>query len=180
MDVEIQSVTNEVKEKRSESLTDEEEEEAVLVFDFDDSYQKVNVPLPGHMRADVDAPEGSTSNRRLVSNGCAICLSLFGPEEKITWSSNPECPHIFHSDCVLHWYLTVGRKVQQRRIRRDPELSSDEVISKICDFPMDCPCCRRQNFCHDFAIMDAATSATHSSDTEDCQEDVERVSNEHT
>ena len=151
--------SNEVKEKRSDSLTDEEEEQAVLAFDFDDGHQKIYVPLPGQTTMDAEATEGTASCRRMVTSGCAICLCLFDPEENITWSANPDCPHIFHSDCILHWHLAVGRKAQKRRLRNNPEMSDEEILSKICDFQTNCPCCR-QNFCQDIRKMDVSASST--------------------
>ncbi|KAL3927978.1 MAG: hypothetical protein SGARI_005172 [Bacillariaceae sp.] len=185
MDVEAQvvvvtDVTNEttIKEERSDSLTDDEAEEAVLAFDFDDNHQKIYVPMSGQTVDQIAAKDGATSNRRLESSGCAICLCLFEPEEKITWSANPECPHIFHSDCVLHWYLAVGRKTQKRRLRKNPDMSPDEILAKICEFPMACPCCR-QEFCREIGTLESSLStATGSTDEED-SEDEEIVERNH-
>ena len=165
-----------VKEERSDSLTDDEAEEAVLACDFDDNHQKIYIPMPGQTVDQIAAKEGATSNRRLESNGCAICLCLCEAEEKITWSANPECSHIFHSDCVLHWYLAVGRKTQKRRLRKNPDMTTDEILAKICDFPMACPCCR-QEFCREVGALEQSpsTATTNSTDEEDSEEeDIER------
>mmetsp|Transcript_2349 Transcript_2349/g.3858 ORF Transcript_2349/g.3858 Transcript_2349/m.3858 type:complete len:370 (+) Transcript_2349:229-1338(+) len=174
MDIEAQSDNHPVKEQRSGSLSEESEEAGeVLVFDFEDSNQKVYVPLPGQTNSDAGENEGRPSTRRLVSSGCAICLSLFDPEEKITWSANPECPHIFHSDCVLHWFLAVGRKVQKRRRRQNPDMTDEEALDTICKFPTLCPCCR-QDFCLEVNIEDTtdSTLATeHSSGEEERHEE---------
>jgi hypothetical protein len=136
IDPEAQSVV--VKEKRSASISESDGEGEVLVFDFDDSNQKVYVPRPGETNEDTA--------RRLVTSGCAICLSLFEANEKITWSSNPECPHIFHSDCAMMWYLAVGRKAQKRLLRINPDMSDEDILQNLCEFPILCPCCR-QKFC---------------------------------
>lgn len=159
IDLEAQDVVeNAVKEKRSDSLTDEEEH-SVLAFDFDDCHQKISLPLPGQTTIDAEATEGATSSRRMVTSGCAICLCIFDPDEKITWSANPDCPHVFHSGCILHWYLAVGQKAQKRRLRHHPEMSDEEILSKICEFQTNCPCCR-QNFCQDIRKADVSASST--------------------
>lgn len=177
MDMEAQQleVDQDVKEKRSDSMTDDEEEQAVLALDFDDGHQKVYVPLPGHTAMDTEAMDGAPSVRRMVNSGCAICLCHFEPEEKITWSANPNCSHIFHGDCILHWYLAVGRKSQSRRLRRQPNMTDEEILSTLCDFPTNCPSCR-QNFCQDVRKLDASASlssrtAMESDSDEEAQRD---------
>lgn len=134
----------------------ESENDDVVMVDFTERNQKVYVPLPGHKYyADtvvgVDEENPSTNNavvtcRRLTPSGCTICLCLFQPDEQVTWSSNTECSHVFHNECLLHWYLAVGRKAQRQRLRRSPDISNEEMLSKICDFPTLCPTCR-QPFC---------------------------------
>jgi hypothetical protein len=94
----------------SDSVSDEEDGE-MLIVDFYDDNEIIYVPLPGQENTTNDEEDVVVSTpRRQVINGCAICLSTFMPEERVTWSSNPNCSHIFHHDCVLHWFLTVGRK----------------------------------------------------------------------
>ncbi len=39
---------------------------------------------------------------------CAICLMDYEPSERISWSSNPECTHVFHEDCVVNWLVSLG------------------------------------------------------------------------
>ena len=55
---------------------------------------------------------------RLVPSTCAICLLSYSPGCYVTWSSNPECIHVFHRDCILVWLL-----------------KKEEPL---------CPCCRRE------------------------------------
>ena len=58
------------------------------------------------------------SSNRLVPPTCAICLLSYSPGCYVTWSSNPECIHVFHRDCILVWLL-----------------KKEEPL---------CPCCRRE------------------------------------
>lgn len=47
-----------------------------------------------------DEEQGATS-----APECPVCLAPFENGDKIASSSNPECPHIFHHDCVYKWLL---------------------------------------------------------------------------
>ena len=59
------------------------------------------------------------STGRLVPNCCAVCLSEYRVGDVVTWSSNLECTHAFHRECVVGWL-----------IKMQPETP--------------CPCCRQE------------------------------------
>jgi hypothetical protein len=127
------------QKKRSNSHYSEDEEEFMLVEDFQQTNEVVRAPLPGQQNDSEASP-------RFAPNGCAICLSKFQEGESMAWSSNAECSHVFHRGCVIHWYLAVGRKAQQRLQRTDPDIDEIEWLDSICKFPMLCPCCRQTFF----------------------------------
>jgi hypothetical protein len=56
----------------------------------------------------------------LVFNGCAICLDTYKAGEFVVWSSNTECQHAFHRDCILDCFVN---------------LKDDDMTP--------CPCCRQ-------------------------------------
>jgi len=165
-DMEV-SANTPVRRNRSDS----EDTENLLECEFGKD-QTVCVPLAGQAvtkktdetgEATHDAGMNASAklvNRRVVSNGCAICLCPFEANEEITWSSNPDCCHVFHNDCVVNWYLAYGRKTQKRRLRNNPNMCEEEALNRICDFPILCPCCR-QKFC-----MDATCSSPGERDEE--------------
>lgn len=52
--------------------------------------------------------------QRRLRGGCAICLSnSFEKNQKITWSSNTNCIHMFHHQCLLEWYTAVGIRTER-------------------------------------------------------------------
>jgi hypothetical protein len=70
---------------------------------------------------------------RNVSSTCAICLVNYQPGNYVSWSSNEECRHVFHRDCILLWLLkkngTGGGIVGNGNHNERRHL---------------CPCCRRE------------------------------------
>lgn len=76
---------------------------------------------------DVDVERGSIEdsgqlrlgNGSLVPNCCAICLMSYEVGEIVIWSSNKECIHAFHQECVVGWL-----------VKMQPETP--------------CPCCRAE------------------------------------
>ena len=42
---------------------------------------------------------------RSVPNCCAVCLMAYDPGETVVWSSNPDCLHAFHEECLLDWLV---------------------------------------------------------------------------
>jgi Ring finger domain len=112
-------------------------------FDHDEESILIEIPLPGLIlkhadstgddeeRDDVNGATVSSlatttarlGTSRLVPGFCTICLSGFGVGADICWSSNNQCEHCFHCDCIEEW-LT---KQMQR----------GHATSPIC------PCCRR-------------------------------------
>ena len=64
--------------------------------DEDGRYSALCVP-------DIASPcdDGGVTTTRTVPSTCAICLIHYGPGNYVTWSSNGECCHVFHRDCIL-------------------------------------------------------------------------------
>ena len=62
-----------------------------------------------------------------LSNGCAICLSRYKVGDTLVWSTNPDCPHAYHQDCIIEYLARI----------------EDDNSTSSC---MPCPCCR-QDFC---------------------------------
>eukprot|EP00538_Stauroneis_constricta_P001072 CAMPEP_0119561442 /NCGR_PEP_ID=MMETSP1352-20130426/17645_1 /TAXON_ID=265584 /ORGANISM="Stauroneis constricta, Strain CCMP1120" /LENGTH=291 /DNA_ID=CAMNT_0007609651 /DNA_START=221 /DNA_END=1096 /DNA_ORIENTATION=+ len=59
------------------------------------------------------------NNRQPVPNCCAVCLGSYDVGESVVWSSNPQCAHAFHEECIIEWL-----------IKMQPETP--------------CPCCRQE------------------------------------
>ena len=48
-----------------------------------------------------------TGLHRTVPNCCAICLGPYEIGESVVWSSNPDCLHCFHEECVTAWFIKM-------------------------------------------------------------------------
>ena len=71
---------------------------------------------------------------------CAICLMEYELSDRVTWSSNASCTHVFHEDCIVNWLVTLGKtKSKMQRFSRDP------TEAQLLNYQPECPCCR-QNF----------------------------------
>jgi len=75
---------------------------------------------------------------REVKHGCAVCLELFTEGERVCWSSNNQCPHVFHELCIVDWLVALGKRKRNRGWSDD-----EEDNGGTANFPMLCPCCRQ-------------------------------------
>lgn len=85
----------------SETVVEEQEEQS-----------QPHPPQTEEKDTDPDAEEKKENHD---SNMCDICLDHYDVGDEVCWSTNPECNHAFHKDCILDW-------LSQHRT---------------------CPCCRR-------------------------------------
>eukprot|EP00984_Skeletonema_dohrnii_P013301 scaffold5491_cov107-Skeletonema_dohrnii-CCMP3373.AAC.9 len=80
-------------------------------------------------------------DKRSVPIFCAICLSEYEICDRVCWSSNTECSHVFHEDCILQWLISSGKKRSMNEFfTRHP---TDEILLEH-EF---CPCCRQDFIC---------------------------------
>jgi hypothetical protein len=88
----------------------------------------------------------SNNSWRPLTDCCAICLEEYHEYEKVCWSSNPSCPHVFHLDCVMDWFVTKEQHKQQSHLeqhgRRRSRRRSGRYQSES-DAQPTCPCCRQ-------------------------------------
>lgn len=77
-----------------------------------------------------------TGTKRCVPAFCAICLSGYEPGTEVVWSSNRQCAHVFHQDCIRQWLI----KLPQR------------------EGPI-CPCCRRDFLVDPYDLVLASARA---------------------
>mmetsp|Transcript_10826 Transcript_10826/g.16745 ORF Transcript_10826/g.16745 Transcript_10826/m.16745 type:complete len:414 (+) Transcript_10826:126-1367(+) len=88
---------------------------------------------------DNDVSTNATPRTREVPINCPICLSSYEPQQSICYSSNHQCPHVFHSECIMHWFVEMGRRNDDIIITHGTKL--DE--SSLLEYTLSCPCCRQ-------------------------------------
>ena len=76
---------------------------------------------------------------RELSKTCAICLTEYEASDEVSWSKNPQCPHIFHTECITSWFVSLGKMqcIQTSSLE-------DECPRKVLNYQLDCPCCRQE------------------------------------
>lgn len=86
----------------------------------------------------TDPDNDIVTENRAVPIICAVCLSMYKISERVCWSSNSECTHVFHEDCMTKWLVSLGKTHSKKRLyNKNP---SEE---KLLDFDLSCPCCRQ-------------------------------------
>lgn len=96
-----------------------------------------------HHEAETDV-ESQTGLIEIPSTGvvfpncCAVCLCPYEVGETVVWSTNPNCQHAFHDECIIQW-LTKMRKgepcpcCRQQFVDLSPEGSSSAKENKHAD-----------------------------------------------
>mmetsp|Transcript_388 Transcript_388/g.641 ORF Transcript_388/g.641 Transcript_388/m.641 type:complete len:331 (-) Transcript_388:54-1046(-) len=75
--------------------------------------------------------------KRSVPIFCAICLSEYEECDRVCWSSNIECSHVFHEDCVLQWLTSSGKKRSMSQHFTEHPTDAELLKNEFC------PCCRQ-------------------------------------
>ncbi len=119
------------------------------------------IPLAGQRLAEGEF-EATNLPRRIESDGCAICMNPLDVGQKVVWSSNPECSHVFHHQCLLDWFVAVGAKKWKVQAARHIEMDPASLQQEICKFPKLCPICRR-----DYFLEEASEEATTDNESDD-------------
>ena len=121
-------------------------EEEIDIFGSDSMMEnayKVRLPAPGESSQPTagkggEGGDGDDTTSREVPNGCAVCMDPFRGDDRVCWSSNNGCPHVFHEKCLVNWLLVLGRRRRMRMVRT---VSSDDI--DLTAYDMLCPCCRQ-------------------------------------
>jgi hypothetical protein len=100
---------------------------------FEGNNELIKIPVAGECHHDL-LPKSVGRTQRQVPNGCAICLSAFDVEDKVTWSSNPDCSHVFHHGYVVKVIVEREAVMCFRHPFASPRLLQLCVCSCIVDW----------------------------------------------
>jgi len=64
---------------------------------LEEIFELQHIPVPG--------PRPGEKEQRRVPSSCAICLESYRPNDSIVWSTNTNCVHVFHEQCISLWLL---------------------------------------------------------------------------
>lgn len=103
-----------------------------------------------------DTAENKDSNdvERAVPIFCAVCLMEYEVSDRVCWSSNKECTHVFHEDCIVQWFVSSGRTKSKRRWF--PDNPSERRL--MC-YELECPCCRQEFISKEARVDNAEENA---------------------
>jgi hypothetical protein len=82
----------------------------------------VKIPRPG-----LNPSLSAKKETRLAPNLCCICLSNYEVGEKVVWSSNPLCEHVFHHKCIQSWIMMQKDRFLCACCRR-PFIAVEDVL----------------------------------------------------
>ena len=94
-----------------------------------------------------DQVDDAVTEERAVPIFCAICLTKYEISDRVCWSSNSECSHMFHEDCMMRWLVALGRKGSKRK-----RYSANPSERKMLDYALACPCCRQDFISRDVIL----------------------------
>lgn len=123
--------SDELLEHRVIPITDEEEGN----YDASESNKYTRVMI--HQQDDSE--DDKNSSTREVANSCAICLTEYEVSDNVSWSANPQCPHVFHEKCITKWFLSLGRLQSICGVSLE-----DNCPKNVLNYQLECPCCRRE------------------------------------
>ena len=80
----------------------------------------------------------NSTDRRVVQSQCVICLSEYKEGDEICWSSNSDCRHVYHKNCLLSWFT---RQARTRSWKNNVHGIHDAQLEQII-LPLQCPICK--------------------------------------
>jgi len=121
---------------------------SLLFRNEDDAIDKQTEPVT----INNDPNQQQLVEKRSVPIFCAICLSEYEKCDRVCWSSNAECSHVFHEDCILQWLISLGKKKSMHQLFTQHPTDEKLLRNQFC------PCCRQ-----DFISVKPALSGSEES-----------------
>jgi len=74
------------------------------------------------------------SQTQILNGTCIICFEDFVKNDRIVWSNNSNCNHVYHKECMVHYLASNAQRN-----------SASSGTLNVTDNP--CPTCRRPHYC---------------------------------
>ena len=74
------------------------------------------------------------SQQQIFNGTCIICFEDFVKNDRIVWSNNSNCNHVYHKECMVHYLASNAQRN-----------SASSGTLNVTDNP--CPTCRRPHYC---------------------------------
>ena len=134
---EFRDVEQGPSDETGKEMTGAWKNETAEEIDVDAPIRLLKVPCPGiKVRAEVVNNDVAIDigDARLIFPECSVCLNEFKVGERISWSREANCDHVFHEECILRWFLTLSCKEDAKRRKRSYEIGCK----------LHCPMCRQE------------------------------------
>jgi Ring finger domain len=134
------------------------------IDDFDSSLQQIgdddspttatavvdpeNYYATDECRQIVQLPKIGINTDRAIAGVCTICLCPYEGGDQVTWSTEKECQHAFHTDCIIPW---LAKKEEPKCPVCRQEFCATPNVSHVDDTAFAIDLERENSFLHTFS-----------------------------
>ena len=96
----------------------------------------------------IQLPAIGINTDRTIAGVCTICLCPYEDGDQITWSTEKQCQHAFHTDCIIPW---LAKKEEPKCPICRQEFCAAPNVSQVDEAAFDIDLERENSFLHSFS-----------------------------